>query len=874
MSNQAEPNIKEIAGQYWRLGLNIVPVKGKTPLIKWAELQSASQSSDDFAELPWAAADGFALIGGAKQINGLYLGAIDYDVKDVTEEAKELGRKFLKELLATRIERTPSGGEHWVFYSRKQPATVNSFHDSAALELLGRSKLIVVWPSKDYVRMNDSEPTVLEDLESTFYDGLYHIGVGKSREVTKTVAPRKRRRKAQARICCEAALERDRHIAHAMRLCIASEHKRAGYSDEEIVDLFRHQDDFDRDKCLVQVRSADPDKTASCASIKSWGYCLPECPKNKKEPKEGSQADRLVTLCEVQQPVFFHDQHKTPYIRVRQAGVNVLMPIRSRQFKSWFANLMWQTDQKVPGTEGLSSAINVLQGKALLQGEQYTLYNRVAPAEDGVWIDMGDSAWRAIKVTATGWTIVDNPPILFRRYSHQLPLPEPERSGDAWKLLSYLNIDEKDEGTRLVLMCTCVTYWIPLIPHPILVFYGIQGSGKTLVFRIIRSVFDPSSIEVLIMPRDERERVQQLDHHWLAFYDNITSIPTWISDSLCRAATGGGFTKRELYSDDDDVIYNFKRCVGLNGINIAAQRGDLLDRTVLVSLQNIPKEKRKTEARLLADFEKERASILGGFLDVLVRAFQAYPTINPDGLFRMADFTRWGCAIAKALGKDEKEFLEAYEEKVKSQVEEAAHASPVATVLLDWLEKRNWEADWEGSPTDLFTNLLGHAKLLNISTRQHSWPKAPHVLVRQLNELAPSLKSLGWEIEASKSGGSRRISITSVPSVPSAPPDRDGRDGRDASDAILTSSSMGEKRTKIKFFAWLQSEFQKGVNQVLSVRPLNPVERGKCPLCQTSDANLVWQIQLLDGSRYDAVCVDCGGRVQDLVREFVEREAK
>ena len=556
----------------------------------------------------------------------------------------------------------------------------------------------------------------------------------------------------------------------------------------------------------------------------------------KDDSEKQSQADRLVNLCLMQQPTFFHDQHKTPYARIKQSNTNVIIPIRSRQFKTWLANLMWQTEEKVPGTEGLNSAINVLQGKALLEGEQYTLYNRVAPAEDGFWIDMVDAKWRAIKVTADGWAIVDDPPILFKRYSHQLPLPEPNAGGDPWRLLNYLNIDENDGDTRLTLMCTCASYYIPLIPHPILVLYGIQGSGKTWVFVILRRLFDPSSIEVLSMPRDERERVQQLDHHWLAFYDNITSMPSWVSDSLCRAATGGGFTKRELYSDDEDVIYNFKRCVGLNGINIAAQRGDLLDRSLLAGLQNIPNKKRKTESKLLGDFENEKASILGGFLDVLVKAIKLYPETNPKGLFSMADFTRWGCAIAKALGKTEEDFINAYDSKVKSQIEEAAHASPVATVLLDFMEKREDKA-WEGTPTDLFTTLLNHAKALNISTRQRAWPKAPHVLIRQLNELTPSLKSLGWEVETgirTGKGGTRRIGINCVSSVKASPDhENDGEkadaitnheasaitvekhgktplaDGTDASDAIITSSlsSLKERLEQIK--VWLVTDKDK-----------------------------------------------------------------
>ncbi len=54
------------------------------------------------------------------------------------------------------------------------------------------------------------------------------------------------------------------------------------------------------------------------------------------------------------------------------------------------------------------------------------------------------------------------------------------------------------------------------------------------------------------MPRNPAELVQQLAHHWMPIYDNITSIPLWISDTFCRATTGDGFSKRELYTDDED----------------------------------------------------------------------------------------------------------------------------------------------------------------------------------------------------------------------------------------------------------------------------------------------------------------------------------
>lgn len=563
--------------------------------------------------------------------------------------------------------------------------------------------------------------------------------------------------------------------------------------------------------------------------------------KNEETDKESgrkSQADRVILLCLDQEPELFHDQTKTPYARINQNGIHVTLPIRSKQFKTWLANLLWQAEEKAPGTEALYGAINVLEAKALFDGDEYILYNRVAPAEDGIWIDMADWRWRAIKVTADGWHIVDDPPILFKRYSHQQALIEPKPGGDPWKFLDFVNVDKEDRATRLLLLCAAISYLIPMIPHVILVFYGIQGSGKTMALKLIRRLIDPSAVEVLTLPRDERERVQQLDHHWCAFYDNVTKLPFWMSDTLCRAATGGGFTKRELYTNDQDIIYNFKRCVAVNGINIAAQRGDLLDRSLLVRFHHIPKEKRKTEEQILAEFKSHKAEILGGFLDTLSKTLRLYPSVNSEVLFRMADFTRWGCAIAMALGYEEEDFIEAYEAKVKAQVEEAAHASPVATVLIDYMETVK---TWEGTPSELYKFLLDRAKDLGISTRQKAWPKAPHVLVRQLNELAPSLESLGWEVTTGiKSHSSRRIRINSVPSATSK------EDARDGKDAIFPTSS---RETTIKSIISLEE---------------SEVHRGRCVQC-SQRRTLFYQVETFQGE-WGHVCQDCGAEIMEKLK--------
>ena len=67
--------------------------------------------------------------------------------------------------------------------------------------------------------------------------------------------------------------------------------------------------------------------------------------------------------------------------------------------------------------------------------------------------------------------------------------------------------------------------------------------------------------------------------HVLAF-DNVSGLPAWISDTLCRLAAGGGFAVRQLYTDQDEVLFDAARPVILNGIEDIVTRPDLADRAV------------------------------------------------------------------------------------------------------------------------------------------------------------------------------------------------------------------------------------------------------------------------------------------------------
>jgi len=279
--------LRAAATAYYESGLDIVPLQlpEKKPLVQWKKWETERQTRQEFDNLPLARANGFGIICGKPNNEGLFLSVVDHDVKPpMTQEAIAKGKEILKDFPITQLEGTGNKGTHNVYYSRTKVQTVSLFHDDCALELLAENKLCIMAPSQGYVRLNDNTPTVLPDMEEKFYEILKTHGFTE-RKTKPTTITKPRLENNRIRFCCREALARDSHISHLMRLAIASEYKRAGYSNEDIVQLFKSQDDYDHDKCFVQVESADPLKAARSETIREYGYCYPECQENCIETK-------------------------------------------------------------------------------------------------------------------------------------------------------------------------------------------------------------------------------------------------------------------------------------------------------------------------------------------------------------------------------------------------------------------------------------------------------------------------------------------------------------------------------------------------------------------------------------------------------------
>lgn len=478
----------------------------------------------------------------------------------------------------------------------------------------------------------------------------------------------------------------------------------------------------------------------------------------EKLPKK-SQADRLIELINEENCILFHDQFSEPYAHLLIKDHWENWRLKSKQFKRWLYLRMWEAEGKAPHTNAIMSAISTLEGTACFHGQTFMLENRVANYQGAIWYDLTNEKWQAIKITREGWEVIDNPPILFKRYNHQQPQVMPSRNGNVNKIEQFVNLAGAADQV-LLLIIYLVTCFIPGIPHPIPILYGPQGAAKSTLARMLRALIDPSSFGVLSLPNNNTELVQQLYHHWFAFFDNISYLPESASDTLCRAVTGEGFSKRELYSDDDDVIYSFQRCIGLNGINIAAKKPDLLDRGILFKLNRIADDRRKSEKDVLSGFESERPIILGGIFDLLSKAMVVRDNVQLKQLPRMADFALWGYSVSQVLVGNGEDFLNSYKANIGDQHDEVIQENPVAMAIMSFMEE---EDSWKGSPSDLFEVLGPVAEKEKLNNKGGNWPKSVSVLSRRINEVKTNLAGKGILVESEKVGnGKRQIMIEKV----------------------------------------------------------------------------------------------------------------
>ena len=474
-----------------------------------------------------------------------------------------------------------------------------------------------------------------------------------------------------------------------------------------------------------------------------------------KEDDKGhhSAADILVELATEKPSLFFKDQYGTAHAQVHIADHDEVIRVESNKFKRYLAKIFYDKNgNKVVNAEAITNAIQVLQAKAEYDGPTIPLSLRVAWQNGDINYDLSNDKWQCIKISQQGWEKVNSTPApVFVRFN-QTPQADPERNYEQNIFDRFLQLTNlKEDQDRMLLKVYIVSLFIPDIPHAMLILHGEKGSAKSTLQTMIKLLADPAKPTLLTIHSDRSEFIQQLAHNHIAYYDNVKKTPRWLSDESCKAVTGIGQSKRKLYTDDDEIVYEYKRCLGFNGINISLSEPDALDRSMMIELDRISKENRKVESDIMAEFMQLRPKLLGLIFDLLVKALQIKSTIKLNDLPRMADFALWGEAIAKAMGYKDLEFIQAYYENIGKQNIEAIENHPLGQTVVKFYEEEMQAKSlmsWEGQPAKLLDELELVAQRHKINTNHKSWPKEVRWLTRRLNQIRSSLlEGLGIEVQ-------------------------------------------------------------------------------------------------------------------------------
>jgi hypothetical protein len=558
------------------------------------------------------------------------------------------------------------------------------------------------------------------------------------------------------------------------------------------------------------------------------------------EKKKNNKAKKALEHAQSNSKELFLNEFGRAFAAMYVDDHTEIHPMDEQRFRNWISSIYYREEDDLLAEEDIKKVVRILEAQAEFDSnvprhrldvrvrgynkekerkfetirDDYDGYQQGDEDEDvedfdEIYYDLTNRKWEAVRITAEGWGIVKNPQILFRRYGGERAQPHPDRNYDKDVLnqfISLLNVKSDDHKLLLKGLLPSLL-WPNTIPKPVLMEPAAHGSGKTTMFELVKDSIDPNTTKTASIPKELFNLKQYLAHNYMSFFDNVSYLSDEQSDTLCRAVTGSGDMKRILYENDKDMIYRYRRIIGLNGINNAATRPDLLDRGVIIELEKIERKDRKLLRAIKREYKKLKPKLLAFYLDIIVEVLkerQQWRGIDEDffglkqlimdngGLPRMADWVilaeQIAAKVAQKQGEryEKGEFLRAFDRNLKVLNVEAIKESLVAEALITFMTdieilKKGVNPDkygdtyshWEGSATLLLADLNHfidtHPTTVKINTKSKTWPQSPAVLGKEIRRLSPNLAALGIIIQSKRTESNVIYHITKTPTLPTLP---------------------------------------------------------------------------------------------------------
>jgi len=452
--------------------------------------------------------------------------------------------------------------------------------------------------------------------------------------------------------------------------------------------------------------------------------------------------------------LFKTENEGEPYLTIPEVGT-------IRVVSTELEELLWKMYYQAYGREPSCCLVKKIIKSLYMYSRAFApvkkLYRRIAGDGNNVLIDMATPDATVIKITGDSINIEQTNDIKFVRSKGMkaLAVPSLDCSPEHLNLLKkYIPFKSEDDYVLFVSwLLGCLN---SNGGYPVFFLNGEQGAGKSTACRLIKDLLDPSRSVLRNFPKSEKELMIAASNDFILCFDNTSKITDKQSDNLCKLALGTAFTTRRLYSTADEVqLYSKNPCV-INGIGCIPTRQDLLDRSVIVSLDFIPSSNRMTEKELMASWEQDQALIFGSLCQAVSAALRNYDSVSERELPRMADFAKWVIAAEEMLPWTNGKFMNAIRNQRNNMVTEALDEDPVTMAVLILMEHCD---TWTGRATELLDVL---AECIDQDRRRYpGFPKIPNHLSQQLNRVSAFLREKDILFEKSHSG-TRSISLSKI----------------------------------------------------------------------------------------------------------------
>lgn len=462
-----------------------------------------------------------------------------------------------------------------------------------------------------------------------------------------------------------------------------------------------------------------------------------------KKQDDRTTAQKLMAI--VDNWHFFKDSSGTAWAKIDGRCYKV----KSTPFKRHLQREYYLTHNKTPYSQALQDVIDQSEMIGLFESNIEDINVRVAKTGSKIIIDRLDGQ---IEIIPSQWTECNSSSANFWQPQGLNTLPAPKNRGDGIEMLKdYLNYETEEDF--MLMVGWMLTAYNPEIPCPIINFQGEQGSAKTTNSKVIRSLIDPSGAMITPAPREERTLVIMAQNSRVLCLDNLSGLKKWLSDALCRICTGTGLSTRRLYTNDEQQIFQVKRPIILNGIDDIATRGDLLDRSIILTLPTIDPEDHKDERDFWRSFYQDRPYILASLYNALAAGLVAdRPPIKE--LPRMADFAEWVTRCATGLKWDDRAIFNAYNSNKDNAIEAGLDGDYLAIAIRKILKEEN---SYKGTPTALVE------KLREVSAESsHKYLPTTRTLKDKLRRLGPNLRKIGIDWDYDSTGDERTYILEEV----------------------------------------------------------------------------------------------------------------